>query len=451
MNITRDNIDALNEVIRIQLDPVDYTEKVDHTLSDYRKKVRFDGFRPGKVPVGLVKKLYGKAILVDEVKKLLSDKLNQYISENQIKILGEPIPNENSPAIIWEENQGFEFHFDIGLVPEFDLTLNQRDKVIQYKIKVTQQIIDEQAESFARRYGSNQSVEEVAEKDVMKVDLIQLSDSNDPLEDGLTVFDTPISTESVADEKVRQSLIGAKVNDEFVINLNETFPNETNRASMLKVKKEELEAVTGNFRLVIREVIRFTLAEINQDLFNKAFGENGVTTLDEFHDKIKLGLEDQFSSDTADKLHLDTKEKVLSKVEVDLPEDFLKRWMLLTSKDENLTNDKIEKGYPLFSNDLKWQLIKNKVAAENEIKAGEEEIQAHAIHLARRQYQQYGLYQVPDEHLARFADDILQDKDERQRIIERIVENMVISHLQTLVKIEEKPITREEFTKLFEQ
>ncbi len=462
MNISRENTDELNAVIRILIEPEDYQPKVDSSLLEYRKKARIDGFRPGKVPPGLVKKMYGKSIQADEIQRLLTETLNNYIHENQLKVLGEPLPNENSPAIDWDSNGIYDFQFDIAMAPEINLEITDKNKINSYVISVTPEMIDKQIEDYTRRFGSLQPAETISEEDVVKGDLCELSDQDhshthehgeDEQEHHHPVHshDTLIYVKTIGDEAIKSQFMGLKAGEKLVFNPNAAFPNETDRASLLKVSKEELAGIDTDFEFTVSEVSRFSAAEINQDMFDKAFGEGEITSEEAFRTRIEEDLARQLSRDSQYKFHLDVREKLINETEVPLPEEFLKRWMLLTSKDESLTKEQLDTDFPKFAIDLKWRMIKNKFIGEQKIEASEDEIREQAIWAAQSRYYQYGLYDAPPEQLFRLADVLLKNEEEKNRIADVILENKVIEFLKTLFGIVEQNVSVEEFNKLMDE
>ena len=450
MNITRENLDELNAVINIQIQPEDYKSKVDEILIDYRKKAKLDGFRPGKAPLGIVKKLYGTSVLLDQVNQILGENLSSYLSENKMRLLGEPIPSEDSPSNDWENQTSFDFKFDVGLTPEFELSLSKRDKINQYVIEVDDKIIDEQIENFCQRFGSYDPADKAEENDLCKGDFVQLDENGEVIPEGVRVEDALVSISTIADKDIKKQFIGVEANQDLVFDPNKAFPNEADRAALFKLKKEDLDRVTGKFQYTISEVSRFKDAEINQELFDKTFGEGVINSIEEYRERIKNDIGAQFANEGNYKFHIDAKEKLLNKAKFDLPDEFLKRWMLATTKDETLTKEKIEEEYPLFKDDLRWQLIKGKISEDQEIKAEPDEITAYAVEDARNRFRQYGMYDVPDDQLKGLAESILANKDEERRLIEQIQENKVINFVKETVKVEEKNISLDEFKKMFD-
>ena len=461
MNISRENPDELNAVIHIGFEPADYQPKVDAALLEYRKKARFDGFRPGKVPPSLVKKMYGKSIQADEIQHLLTDTLNNYIQENKLRILGEPLPNVNSPQINWDSQESFEFIFDIALAPEINLNISSSDMITDYKITITPEMIDRQVEDYTRRFGSLQPTDSISEEDVVKGDLCELSDhdhehTHDEEEEHdhhhpIHSHDTLIYIKTIGDDAVKNQFLGAKAGDKLVFNPKTAFPSETDRASLLKVSKEELSTIDTDFEFTIVEASRFTPAEINQDLFDKAFGEGEIESEEAFRNRVEEDLERQLMRDSRYKFHLDIREKLMAETNVPLPEEFLKRWMLLTSKDESLTTEKLDTDFPAFAIDLKWRMIKSKIIGDQKLEALDEEIREQAIWAAQSRYYQYGIYDAPAEQLFRLADVLLKNEEEKNRMADVILENKVIEYVRTVCGLAEQDISLEDFNQLMNE
>ncbi len=451
MDINKESTDALNAIIRMKITEDDYQEKVSEVLTDYRKKANIHGFRQGKAPMGLIKKMYGQAVVVDQVVKLLSENLSKYIVDNDLRILGEPLPNEDAPSIDWDTQKDFEFAFDIATAPEFELSLSKRDKLPWYTIEVGEELINDQVENYGKRFGGFEPVDVAEDDDMVKGDLTELDDNDNPKEDGVLAVDALVSINTLPTDDIKNRFVGLKVGDELVLDMETTFPNEADRASLLKVEKAQLPELGQHFKYSIGEVSRFAPIAVNEELFEKVYGPDSVKTEEEFRNRIKEELQGQLERESNYKFNLDARAKLVKKANFDLPDEFLKRWMLATSKDEELSPEKLDEEYPRFSEDLKWQLIKEFFTKEQELKVEEEEVRAEAINVARAQFQQYGIFDAPEEQLARFSESILTNEDEQRRISERILEDKVVSFVKTAVKLDDKPISLDEFKKLFEE
>jgi trigger factor len=449
MNITKENIDDLNALLKVEIKKADYEENVEKVLKDYRKKANIKGFRPGMVPIGLVKKMYGKAVQLDEINKLVSESIHKYLHDEKIEILGDPLPKDNDQEMInFDTKEDFSFTFELGLTPQFEIKLSKKNKVNYYQIEVDEKMKTDYIGNYTRRFGEFKKSEKSGEKDMLKGNIIQLGEKNIILEDGLKAENTTISIDIMKDEKIKKHFIGRKIDDEIDFDLRKALPNDFEIAGILNKKKDEVGDVNGNFRFTIKEINRFEPAEIGQKLFNKVYGEGVITSEDEFMKKVEEEIVNNLKRESDYKVMLDVKKLTIEKTDFSLPEDFLKKWLLKVN--EKTTEEQIEKEFESFRSDLKWQLIRNKVAKENEIKISEEELQKEAENITRFQFQQYGLYYATDEQIGNYAKEMLKREDEAKRIAEKILEEKAIEKLKEVVKLEDKRITAEDFNKLFE-
>lgn len=451
MNITKENINELTATITVKIDKNDYEATVNDVLKDYRKKANMPGFRPGKVPAGLVKKMYGKAILADEVNKMLSNKLSQYIVDEKLNILGEPLPNEEKqPKIDWDTTEDFEFVFDIAVAPEIEVKLDKRKKFVYYNIEVDDDMVNKQIESYTSRFGQNEVAEVAGEKDTLRGDFVQLDAEGNELEDGIKAEKVVIAIDLMKDEAVKNEAIGKKAGDVLVFDPVAVYESKHEVGHMLNLSHEEAENIEGNFKFTIEEVLSFKEAEINEDLFKKAFGEETeVKTEEEFRAKLKSELEENFKYSSDYKFALDSRDALVEKTAIELPEEFLKRWLKLTN--EELTDEQIDADFDNFMQDLRWQLIKDRLIKDNELKIEEGEVKELAKRVAAMQFSQYGMHNVPDEHLENYAGHILQNEEERKRIANKAIEDKILEVIKSKVTLDEKPISYDEFNKLLEK
>ncbi len=445
MNIVRKDIDTSNAVLTVSIEKADYAEKVEKVLRDYRKKANVPGFRPGMVPMNLLKKMYGKSILAEEINKMLSDELFNYIRENEINILGEPLPSEDDQKEIdFATQEDFEFAFDLGLAPEFEVELSKKDKVVYYNITVTDEMIDNQVKSYTSRYGSYAQVELVEEKDMVKGKLIEQKEA------GIEVADAVLTPAYMKDEATKALFVGAKKGDIITFNPQTTFEgNEAEISSLLKIKKEEVKDISSDFTLEIEGITRYTESEINQELFEKVYGEGAIADEAAFRAKIKENIAENLVQDSEYKFGIDAKDMLVKKYEnLVFPDAFLKRWVLATNN--NLTTESLDEDYPKMIVDLKWQLIKDKLAKANDVKVENEDINAYAKQIAKAQFAQYGMVGLDDAILDNYAKDMLKKEDQLKNIVERVAENKILASVKEAVKLNEKDITIEDFNKLFE-
>ncbi len=446
MNITRENIDELNAILKVKIEKNDYEEKVDEVLKDYKKKAKIDGFRPGKVPFGLIKKQYGKAVLVDEVNKLISESLTNYIRDEKLNILGEPLPNKDQKLVDFDKDSDFEMLFDIAVGPELEVKLSKRDKLPLYNIAVDDELLNSQIDSYTQKFGSFKSVEEISNNEMIKGDISQKGEG----EELISVENTAISLEVMKDEDIKKSFIGKKVGDKVIFNIRKAYPNDTELSSLLRIEKEKAKEIDSDFEVDIKEISKFEKSEINQDLFDKAFGKDTIKSKEEFEAKIKAQIKESIDKEAEYKLLLDAKSKLVKKYNPELPSEFLKRWLKETN-DGKLTEEQIEKEFEAFEEDLKWQLIKDKIIKENEIKVEESEVLDAAKEFAKMQFLQYGMADLPEEHIENYAKEILKNRDESRKLYERKLEDKVLAFIKETVKIEDKEVTTEEFKKILEK
>ncbi|MFW5944430.1 MAG: trigger factor [Bacteroidota bacterium] len=453
MDITKENKDDLNAVLKVRIVPEDYQERVDKVVKDYKKKAKMNGFRPGKVPESLVRKMYGRDIKIDEIHKLIQEKLSEYIKNENLEILGKPLPSkEEQKSINWDKESEFEFAFDIAMAPEFDLEISEEDKVPYYTIKVSDELIDKQVGNYLERFGEFKPIDSVQNKDeIISAHVTELDEEGNPKEGGIVKEDATISLQVIKEEEIKNKFEGAQVGDEIDVDLKKAFPNNTEISSMLNIDKEEAENVEGQFRISITEIKQFEKAEQNQELFDKIYGEGNVTSEEEFRQKIKEEIEEHLKPESKRKLTQDIKNYFVEKINPELPIDFLKRWLKETQQDENFSEEDIEKEIPRFEEELKWDLIKNKIIKENHIQVDENEVLELAKEVTALQFQQYGLGNLPDEQLEQYAPELLKKEEDRRKFYERKYEEKVIDYIKERITLEEKEVTSEEFQEMIQE
>lgn len=450
MNITKNQIDNLNATIKIELGKEDYAPRVEQALKDYQKKVVVNGFRPGKTPMGLVKKMYGKAMLVEEINKALGEALNNYIKENDLQILGEPLPNETEQKELNLEEENFEFLYDIALSPEVNAKMSKREKVPFYVIKVDDEMIDKQIESICKNNGTMVPVEEIEGTEYLKGELIELDENGNAKEDGIKNEDASVSVYHMKDEEALNAFKGKKVGEEVKFNAAKAFPNKTDFAAMLGVSKEEAENAGENYCFIISEIKRYVDAEVNEELFTKLYGEGAVKDVNDFRERVKADIQNQLKGHSEYRFTIDAKEKLIKKNDdVVLPEAFLKRWIVAVN--ENLTAEEVEKDFEGYRDEFKWQLIKSAIVKEFGVKVEAEDMKIEARQIAAAQLQQYGLYGLTDEQLDGFAVKLLEDEKQRQHLYERALDNKVFAVIRENMKLEEQEIAMADFEKLFQK
>lgn len=449
MNITKENIDDLNAVLKIQIDKADYDGNVEKVLRDYRKKANIKGFRPGMVPIGLIKKMYGRAVQIDEINKVVTDNVQKYLSDEKIEILGDPLPRlDDQEKIDFETRESFTFSFDLGLAPDFDIKLSNKVKVPYYEIDADEKMKNDYLDNYTRRYGKFEKAGLSEEKDMLKGKIEALDAEGNPAAEGPVADDTTISIDIIKDKKIKKQFIGKTEKETIDFDLRKALPNDSEIAGLLKKQKDEVTGINGDFRFTINEVSRFVPAEINQELFDRIFGEGVINSEEDFRKKMDEEINSNLKNESDYKLSLDLKKLATEKTEFSLPETFLKRWLLKVN--EKTTEEQIEKEFDTFKHDLTWQIIRNKVARMNEIKITEEELQKEAENISRYQFRQYGLFYATDEQVSNYAKETLKREEDAKRIADKILEEKVIQLLKEMVKLETKTVSIEEFNKLFE-
>lgn len=447
MNVTHVNSDALNAVLSVKVEQNDYASKVEKTLKDVRKKAVIKGFRPGMAPASLINKMYRRSAIVDEVNKLVSEGISNYITEQKLNILGEPLPSEKQEAIDWETQNDFEFMFDLAFAPEFEVKLSKRDKAPYYSIKVDEKMRDGYIESISGRYGSYKDTEQADAESLLRATLTELNADESPKEDGLTVDEGMVSVMLVADEAEKAKFVGAKVGDVMVIDVTKAFPNDTDRSALLKIKKEELTTIEPLFQATITQVQQYAKAEVDQELFDKLFGEGTVTSVEEFHNRLDEDIKQNLKGDSERKLYTDVRDKLIEKFKIELPKEFLVRWLVAINEGK-FTQEQIEKDFPHFEKDLKWQLIRDKIAQEQEFKVEQEELVRMAKGYIMNQMMQYGMGQLPEEFIDKYANDLIEKKEERRKMAEQVLEGKVMGWIKEAIKLEEKEVSFEEFKEM---
>ena len=450
MNISRENIDELNATLTVSVEKNDYESAVNEVLKNYRKKANMPGFRPGMVPAGLIKKLHGKSALVEEVNKILSKSLNDYIHDEKLNVLGEPLPNEEKqPAINWDIQTDYSFVFDIGLAPEIEVKLNKQTKLPYYSIAASDEMVTKQLDAFASRLGENKVVDTAEDKDTVRGNFVQLDEEGNVLEGGISAEKVVIALDIMKDEEVKASFIGKKAGDVLVFDPVKAYDNKHEVGHMLNISHELAENLSGNFSFTIIEVLRFEKSELNQDLFAKTYGEDsGITTEDEFKARIKTEIEENFMNSSDYKFAIDSRDALLKAIQFNLPEAFLKRWIKATN--EKMTDEQIEADFDNFMTDLKWQLIKDKIVKDNELKITEEDVRALAKEMALQQFRQYGLSNVSDEHLDNYANHMLKNEDERRKLVTKKQEDVIVASIKDKVTLDISNVSYDEFNKMLE-
>ena len=442
MQITQTELKNLTATLTITIEPADYQEDVQKELKQVRQKAQMPGFRPGMVPAGLVKKMYGKGILADVLNKKVGESLQKHIEDNKLAILGEPLPNnELTPAIDMDTQDTFTFAFDIAVAPEFDAKLNGKNKLTEYEIEVTDEMVENQVKSYCERFGEYTQAEEVAEGDLVKGLCKEV--------DGEIVKEGAILNPQYMKQKTQsKKFFGAKKGAIITFNPTKAFGSEVEVSSLLGITKEQATELKSDFTFEIQEITRHTAAAIDGELFAKVYGENNVKDEADFRAKVKAEIVANMAEDSKYKFGIDAKEAIMKKMEkVEFPVDFLKRWVLATN--EKMTEEQLEKDFPQMIDELKWHLAKDQLMKEFNIDVQKEDVEAYAKEVAKMQFMQYGLMHIDDQYLTSYAQEMLKQENQLRGIVERVAENKIYDALKGVAKIEKKSISHADFGKLF--
>ena len=450
MKISFENPDKVNGLLTITVEEADYQASVEKTLKDYRKKANYPGFRPGMVPMGLIKKQYGASAKMDAINKLIGEQIYKYMQDNKIQMLGEPLPSEKQEAQDLEKPAPYTFAFDIAVAPEFKIELNGHNKIDHYTIIVDDALIDRQVEMFTSRNGTYEKAESYEDNDMLKGDLRELDENGNTKEDGITVEAASILPNYIKDEAQKALFNGAKLGDIITLNVSKAFENEAEIASLLKVERDRVKDIKSDFSYQITDIQRYKKHPVDQELFDSLFGKDTVKSEKEFREKIAEGLKEQLAVDADYKFILDVRaycEKKVGKLE--FPDALLKRIMLNNNKDKG--EEFVEKNYEQSVKELTWHLIKEQLVADNQIKVNDEDVLNAAKETARVQFAQYGMNNVPDEYVENYAKEILKKRENVDGLVDRAVDIKLTDALKKVVKLNEKEISLDDFNKMMSE
>jgi trigger factor len=446
MNIVQEKTSELTASLKIQLGTEDYKNKVESALKDLQKKASMPGFRPGKVPIGLVKKMYGKGVLADEVNKILGDSLYAYLKENKLNILGNPLPDNNkSKDIDWESQEDFEFYYEIGLAPEIYLNFDDAIVVDYHRIKADEKIIDETIEDIRKRNGNFINPETTEEGDVLFGEFAELDGDGAVIENGLK-NKSNIYIQYIKDEETKKELTGKKIGDSVDLDLVKSVENDTEMATMLGVKKEELEQYGKNFRFTLERISRIEPAELNEELFAKVAPDQEIKDESSFRAFIAEQIQKQYQADVDKNFKNEAIKVILDKLNLALPEDFLKRWLLETNTDnKEITPEQVEKEFVSLAQSFRWQLVENYLIKEYKIEVKHEEVSEFLKNYMRQQLRQYGQQDPEEEVLNDFVKRIASNQEELKKVYDQLFEVKVLELLKEKLTLNEKEVNFDEF------
>ena len=451
MNVSLQNIDKVSGLLTVKLEKADYQEKVDKSLKTFRQKAQIPGFRKGMVPMSLVKKMYGKSVIAEEVNKLLSEKVYDYIKSNNVNMLGEPLPNEEKQQVIdFDTMEEFEFVFDIALAPEFKAEVSNTDKVDYYTIEVTDEMVENQVKAYTQRNGKYDQVSAYEDNDMLKGLIAELDENGNTKEGGIQVEGAVLMPSYMKNEEQKAIFANAKVNDVLVFNPNAAYDgHDAEIASLLKIEKEAAAEMKSNFSFQVEEITRFVPGDLNQELFDQVFGKDAVKTEEEFRAKVKEGIAAQFVADSDYKFLIEASKMLMEKVgKLEFPDALLKRIMLLNNKEKG--EEFVAENYEKSVEELTWHLIKEQLVKDNEIKVEQEDVINMAKDATKAQFAQYGMMTVPEDILENYAQEMLKKKENVDGLVGRVVEAKLATALKAKVTLNNKTVSMEEFNKMFE-
>ena len=446
MKITQSKVKKMMSSITVEVEESDYIGKVDTTLKKYRKDAVIPGFRKGKTPMSIISKQYKVSVVVDEVNKMIQDELYKHITDNKVRVLGSPMPM-GSEEIDWVNSVDFKFEYEIGLAPEFDVKLGNKDSLNYYNITAEAKLVDNYCTDIAKRYGK-MSNPEVSEKGDMVFCTISQLDVNGVLMENGISNDATVSIDVIVDKKNQKKFIGLKKDDHLILNVVSVFENKTDLAAMLNISAEELTGlVSEEFQFTVKQVYRLAPSELNPELFAKVYKEESIKDVKAFKAKIKEEAENSFIVESDRMLKNDVVTFFINKTKLKLPDEFLKRWLVKTSE-KPLTMEQVEQEYDMYSKSLKWQLIENKILEEHEIKINNEDLLEHTKKMVAFQMKQYGQPSTDEKQLLDISENILKNDDERKKISDQLFDERTLVIYKEIFKLKNKSISYDDFVKL---
>ncbi|MET4083411.1 trigger factor [Pedobacter sp. UYP30] len=446
MDITQEKTGNLTAVVKIKMTPADYSEKIDKAIKDQAKKAQLPGFRKGMVPVAHIKKMYGKSILVEEVNNLLSDTLNNYLAEQKLEILGQPLPvMEKEKEFKWDNTDEFEFDYELGLAPEVDVNITSKDKFTEYVVKADNETLESRIKNIRRSYGKMSNPETSADDDVLYVDLTELAEDGSEVGEGIKSSAT-IRLDQIKDAKIKKSLIGLQKEAELTFDIKTALDDVNLVAKALKIEEDKAKEVSASFKLVVKNVNRLEEADLNQEFFDKLFGKDEVTDEAGFREKIRAEVEGMFQQDSDRKLSNDIYEQLLAQHQFELPDEFLRKWLKATN--EKLSDEELAEGYDDFAKNLKWTLIENKIIKDNKIEIKYEDVFQSAKQKIDAQFRMYSPQPLPENQLGQYVAQFLQDKENANRTFEEVKALKTFEHIKSLATLEQKDIDYDMFVEM---
>ena len=448
MNISLENPEKVSGVLTLVVEEADFAGDVEKQLKDYRKKANVPGFRPGQAPMGMIKRQVGAQVKVDVINRLVGEKLYEYVRENKINMLGEPMPHLGEEPVDLDAAAPYTLKFDIAIAPEFKAELTKKDSIVYYDITTDDAIVDKQIEAFASRSGSYQKVDEYQDNDMIKGDIRELNEDGSAKDGGITVSQASMLPAYIKVDDQKALFQGCKVGDVIVFNPKKAYPESNIEiSSLLKVSKEEAEKITSDFSFQVTEISRYQKHAIDQDLFDQVYGEGNVKDEADFRAKVAEGIKEQMVQNADFRFLQDVRKHIEKKIgEVKYADDLMKRIMLANNKDKGM--EYVEKNYEASIKELTWSLAKNQIVEAQKIKVDDADVKAVAIDVTRMQFAQYGMTSVPEEYLEQYAEGMLKNREQVDNLVNAAVDRKLMAALKDVVKLDKKTISFEEFGKL---
>ena len=452
MNVSLEKTDDVTGKLTVKLEKADYADNVEKALKNLRQKANMPGFRPGMVPMGMIKKMYGNEVKAEEINKTLSTAVNNYIKEQKLQLLADPLVSENQKELDIVGAEEFEFAFDLGLAPQVAVELTDKDKIPYYDIEVDDKTVDRQVENYRRQGGKNIEADVYdGDNDLLRGTLVELADDGSEKADGLKVEKASLMPKFFSNDEQKALFKDAKKNDDIIFNVSKAYDGkESEIASLLKIQKEEVANHTGEFKFNITEISRFQMAEINQDLFDLAFGKDTIKSEEEFRNRIKSDIEAAYVRDSDYKFLMDLRDYADKKAgEIKFPEEILKRFLLNNAKKEEDKNN-IDDILKRYISELRWNLVRTRLADNAKVKIDDKAVKDTAREMVQIQFAQYGINSIPAETLDKYADEMLKNENQQDNIISRSIDKAITDAYKMVVKLDHKKVSIEDFNKMFE-
>ena len=447
MIVTRENVDAVNAILKVEIIPADYQNKVKAGLDKHRASMKMTGFRPGHVPMTIVQQKHGQKVLTDVLNKIVNENLYNFINENKIEILGNPIPSDKIPVKgNFNKPDHFEFTFEIGISPEINISISEKSKYDFVTVKIDDTLIAKQIEDLRRRYGKLISSSTVGETDLILAQFAELKTDETILEGGI-LHSSTISMEFIEDDKIKKELLGKAIGEKVIVTPASVSRGGKDTAAMLGIKEEELSSISEKFQLTINEIKHMEMAELSQELFDRLFGEGNIKSEIELKSKIEEDLKKMFVNDSDRLLARSIFEDLILNTKIELPDAFLKRWIRL-SNDKPILPEQIEAEYEGYAKNLKWQLIQGVIFKSNNLKLDNQEIIDFTKNILKSNFAQYGMPAPEDKELTETAIGLLSKKEESTQILEMIADQKITEYFKNTVKLNEKEVSYDSFIEL---